>query len=325
MSSSPVTRPATGAASSPTGSGPVGQASGRPALRPARFTRWARPVLIANLVAQMGLVVTGGAVRLTGSGLGCSTWPQCEPGAFTPTLHDATSIHPLIEFGNRALTGVLTIIVIAVVVVVAGDRSRGAGYRFLGAVPLIGVAAQALIGGVSVLLHLNPAIVGVHLLISMALVAASAVLLYRRGEGDGPVQRLVGVRAVWLSRVLAVAAAVVLALGVVVTGSGPHGGDNNVAFRFAVDPVLVAHLHSAAVWTFVALLAALLVALVRGPASAGARRAASLLLAITLAQGAIGYAQYFTGLPVVLVGLHMLGAAVLTAATAWTLMSLRRR
>ncbi|QTE31385.1 COX15/CtaA family protein [Pengzhenrongella sicca] len=273
----------------------------------------------------MALVVTGGAVRLTGSGLGCSTWPQCEPGSFTPALHEATSIHPFIEFGNRTLTGVLGIIVIAVALAVCTDRSRARGYRAFGVVPLVGVVLQAVVGGMSVLLDLNPAVVGVHLLISMSLVAASAVLLYRHGEGDGPVRWLVPAREVWLARALAGVAAVVLALGVVVTGSGPHGGDDEVAFRFAVDPVLVARAHSLAVWVFVALLVTLLVALVRGGAPLRARRAAYLLLAITLAQGAIGYAQYFTGLPEVLVGLHMLGAALLTASTAQTVMTLRRR
>lgn len=312
MSSNPVTSPVTVAR--PTAAGPF-----------ARFTRWTRPVLIANLVAQIGLVVTGGAVRLTGSGLGCSTWPQCEPGSFTPVLHGATSIHPFIEFGNRTLTGVLGGIAIAVALLVFTNRSRATGFRVLGLVPLIGVLLQALLGGVTVLLHLNPAVVGLHLLLSMALVAASTVLLYRYREGDGPAERVVPARVTSISRVLAVAVVVVLALGVVVTGAGPHGGDTQVAFRFDVDPVLIARLHAAAVWVFVGLLAALMVALVRGAAWVRARRAALVLLTITLAQGLIGYVQYFTGLPEMLVGVHMLGAALLAAATTWTLLTLRRR
>ena len=282
-------------------------------------------MLVANLVAQIGLVVTGGAVRLTGSGLGCSTWPQCEPGSFTPKLHGATSVHPLIEFGNRTLTGLLVIIAIAVAVLVFTDRRRSTSFRVLGLVPLIGVALQAFIGGATVLLHLNPAVVGVHLLLSMALVSASTVLVVRGGETDGRPAPLVGPGTIRLARALAVAAAVVLALGVVVTGSGPHGGDNTVAYRFAVDPVLVAKMHAAAVWVFVGLLLALLARLVRGGAPARARRAAFVLLGITLAQGLIGYVQYFTGLPAVLVGVHMLGAGLLTAATTWTLLTLRRR
>lgn len=317
--SHPTSRPAAADAprTSTDGAGPAGPF--------ARFTGWTRPVLVANLVAQIGIVVTGGAVRLTGSGLGCSTWPQCEPGAFTPVLHDATSIHPFIEFGNRTLTGLLAVIAIAVALLVFTDHRRSTGFRVLGLTPVIGVFLQALLGGVTVLLALNPAVVGLHLLLSMALVAASTVLLYRYDESDAPARTLVVGSVVTVSRALAVVAAVVLAIGVVVTGSGPHGGDTEVAFRFAVDPVLIARLHAGAVWVFLALLIALIVLLVRGGAPARARRAAFVLLAVTLAQGLIGYVQYFTGLPEVLVGLHMLGAALLTTATTWTLLTLRRR
>jgi cytochrome c oxidase assembly protein subunit 15 len=281
--------------------------------------------LIANLVAQIGIVVTGGAVRLTGSGLGCSTWPECEPGSFTPVLHEATTWHPLIEFGNRTLTGVVGLVALAVAVLVVTDRSRSRGYRRLGVLPLAGVVAQALIGGVTVLLHLNPAVVGVHMLVSLGLIAVSTALLYRSREGDGPPVRLVAPRVRATGQALAAVAVVVLALGVVVTGSGPHGGDDEVAFRFAVDPVLVAKLHAAAVWAFVAVLATLLVALVRGRGPARARRAATVLLGVTLAQGLIGYVQYFTGLPVVLVGVHLLGAALVAASVTWTLLTLRTR
>ncbi|WP_407342506.1 COX15/CtaA family protein [Pengzhenrongella phosphoraccumulans] len=324
MSSSPATRnPANRPAADPVPNAATGAtASAGPFARLGRFTR---PVLVANLVAQIGIVVTGGAVRLTGSGLGCSTWPQCEPGAFTPVLHDATSIHPLIEFGNRTLTGVLVVIAIAVALLVFTDRRRSTGFRVLGLAPVIGVFLQALLGGVTVLLQLNPAVVGLHLLLSMALVAASTVLLYRYDETDAPAQALVSGRITAVSRALAVAAAAVLAIGVVVTGSGPHGGDTEVAFRFAVDPVMIARLHAAAVWIFVGLLTALIVLLVRSGAPDRARRAAVVLLVVALSQGLIGYVQYFTGLPEVLVGLHMLGAALLTTATTWTLLTLRRR
>ena len=304
---------------------PSALATRTPAGPFGRFTRWTHPVLTANLVAQVGIVVTGGAVRLTGSGLGCSTWPQCEPGSFTPVLHGATSVHQLIEFGNRTLTGVLSVIAIAVALLVFTDHRRARGFRMLGLVPVVGVAAQALLGGLTVLLHLNPAVVGVHMLLSMALVVGSTVLLYRHGEEDGRPERLVPPRVIAISRALAVVCAVVLVLGVVVTGSGPHGGDAHVAYRFAIDPVLVARLHVTAVWGFLALLGALIVTLVRGAAPARARRAALVLLTITLAQGLIGYVQYFTGLPAALIGLHMLGAALLAASTTWTLLTLRHR
>ena len=124
-------------------------------------------------------------MRLTGSGLGCSTWPQCEPGSFTPALHEATSIHPFIEFGNRTLTGFLAVIALTVAMLVWTDRSRSRSYRLLGLAPVLGVVAQAVIGGVTVLFHLNPAVVGVHMLVSLALVAVSTVLVVRERAGDG--------------------------------------------------------------------------------------------------------------------------------------------
>ena len=287
--------------------------------------RWTRAVLVANLVAQTGIIVTGGAVRLTGSGLGCSTWPQCEPGRFTPVLHEATTWHPLIEFGNRTLTGVVGVVALAVALLVVTDVRRSREYRWLGALPLIGVVVQALIGGATVLLHLDPAVVGVHMLVSLALVAVSTLLLVRSGEGDGPPVRLVAPRVRATGQALAAVAVVLLVLGVVVTGSGPHGGDEDVAYRFAVDPVAVAKAHAAAVWAFVVLVVALLVGLTRTVGPATARRAAVVLLVVTLAQGLVGYVQYFTGLPEVLVGVHLLGAALLTATVTWTLLTLRDR
>lgn len=296
-----------------------------PTDRLARWRRWSRGALLVNVVAQGAIVVTGGAVRLTGSGLGCSTWPQCEPGSFTPALTAATSIHRLIEFGNRTLTGFLIVIALTVALLVWTDRSRSRSYRLLGLVPVLGVLAQAVIGGVTVLFHLNPAVVGVHMLVSLTLVAVSTVLVVRGRAGDDPARPVVGPQLIGLSRLLAFVAAVLLALGVVVTGSGPHGGDNNVAYRFAVDPVVIARAHAGVVWLFVAVLALVLVRLYRSAAPDKVRRAGLRLLGVTLLQGVIGYVQYFTGLPVVLVGLHMLGAVLLTASLTWFLLTLRTR
>ncbi len=304
---------------------PTGAAPGTSPLRWPGLRRWTRPVLVANLVAQTGIIVTGGAVRLTGSGLGCSTWPQCEPGQFTPVLHEATTWHPLIEFGNRTLTGVVGVVALAVALLVVTDVRRSRSFRWLGALPLVGVAIQALIGGATVLLHLHPAVVGVHMLVSLALVAVSTLLLFRSGEGDGPPVRLVAPRVRATGQALAAVAVVLLVLGVVVTGSGPHGGDEDVAYRFAVDPVAVAKAHAAAVWAFVALVVVLLVGLARTGGPDRARRAAVVLLVVTLAQGLVGYVQYFTGLPELLVGVHMLGAALLTAAVTWSVLTLRER
>ena len=296
-----------------------------PTDRLARRQRWTRRALLVNVVAQGVIVVTGGAVRLTGSGLGCSTWPQCEPGSFTPALHEATSLHPFIEFGNRTLTGFLVLIALTVAVLVCTDRSRSRSYRLLGLAPVLGVLAQAVIGGVTVLFHLNPAVVGVHLLVSLALVAVSTVLVVRERAGDSPALPVVGQRLLSLARLLTAVAVALLALGVVVTGSGPHGGDDKIAYRFAVDPVLIARAHAGVVWLFVVVLAVVLVSLHRSAAPQAVQSAGRWLLGVTLLQGVIGYVQYFTGLPVVLVGLHMLGAVLLTVSLTWFLLSLRAR
>lgn len=307
----------------------VSPSDGEPSSAPQRPTTrtrdWVRAVLIANLVGQVVLVVTGGAVRLTGSGLGCSTWPECEPGQFTPVMHEAVSWHPYVEFGNRTLAALLVAVSLLTAWAVWRLRERATSFRLLGLVPLVGVVAQAVVGGLTVLVALHPAVVGSHFLLSMVLVAASTLLLVRYGEGDGAPRPLVSGRVTSLSRVLALLTVVVLGLGVVVTGSGPHSGDDEVAYRFALDPVLFSRIHAAAVWLFLAGVVALLVLLHRRPAPAEARRAAQVLLGVTLLQGLIGYVQYFTGLPEVLVGAHMLGASLLVLAQVRQLTSLRSR
>jgi cytochrome c oxidase assembly protein subunit 15 len=309
-----------GAATAPDGIS--GNGTGTAVTR-TRGQRLTRGFIVANLVGQVLIVATGGAVRLTGSGLGCSTWPQCEPGSFTPAFHDALSIHPYVEFGNRLVSIALALIAVAVAVGVLRDRTRSRSYHLLGLTPLLGVLAQAVVGGLSVLGNLHPALVGFHLMLSMALVAASTVLLERERAGDAPARAVVSTRVLALGRALAGLAVVVLALGVVVTGAGPHSGDDAVGYRFAVDPYSIARVHSLAVWAFGAVLVAMLVALRPGPART--RRRLWLLLVVAAAQALIGYVQLFTGLPEVLVGVHMLGAALLTAATTHAYVGLRER
>ena len=284
-----------------------------------------RRILIANLVAQVVIVLTGGVVRLTGSGLGCSTWPECEPGQFTPVAHEAASWHPFIEFGNRTLTGVLLVLALATAWVVWHQADRSRALRWLGLAPLALVVTQAVLGGILVLLGLPPALVGLHFLVSMALVAVSAALVHRLAEGDGPAHRLVGPRTSTLARALAPLSVVVLTLGVVVTGAGPHSGDDEVGYRLALDPAEMARVHSASVWLFVAGVLALVVAVRRAGAPATVTRAAATLLAVTLGQGLIGYVQYLTDLPAALVAAHMVGAALLVIAQVHLLLALRRR
>lgn len=282
-------------------------------------------MLIANLAAQIGIIVTGGAVRLTGSGLGCSTWPQCHPGQFTAQFHEATTYHEFVEFGNRTLTGVLGVIAIATALLVCTDRARSTAYRLLGLAPLLGVAAQAVVGGVIVLLHLHPGWVSAHFLVSAGLVAVSAVLLYRSDEGDGAPTATVGRGERGLVRALLVVLVPVVVLGVIVTGAGPHSGDENVGYRFAVDPAAMTRAHALSVWVFLGILVVLLLRVRRAGFPPRARRAALVVLGVTLAQGVIGYVQFFTGLPELLVGLHMLGAGLLVAATVWLGMTTRTR
>lgn len=277
-----------------------------------------------SFAAQVLIIGTGGAVRLTSSGLGCPTWPLCTAGSLVATPE--MGVHGIIEFGNRTLTGVLGVIAIVVAVLVWRARDRSKAFRVLGLVPLLGVVFQAVLGGITVLVELHPAVVGSHLLVSMALVAVSAVLLDRAREGDGPPEPLVGPRTRVVSWLLMVALVPVLVLGVIVTGAGPHSGDSEVGYRFAVDPAHVTQFHSASVWVFTALLVTLLVLVYRtSPRVDRARRVVLVLLVVTLAQGAIGYVQYFTGLPELLVGAHMVGAALLTAGAARVPLALRSR
>lgn len=285
--------------------------------------------VVANLVGQVLIIVTGGSVRLTGSGLGCSTWPQCEPGSMTPVFSGATSLHPYVEFGNR-LVGValgLVALAMAVLVWVAVARAgRSVVLRRLAVGVLGGVLLQAVIGGISVRADLHPAIVGSHFLISAALVAVSTGLVVRWFEPDGPARPTASPVVRRLGTGLAVLTTVVVVLGVVVTGAGPHSGDADVGYRFAVDPVAVSRLHALAVWGFLAVLVTTTVAVHRARPAVPAQQVwTRVTVVVTLAQGAIGYVQYFTGLPELLVGLHMLGSALLVASVTRLLTTMRTR
>ncbi len=322
-----VERPSSGrrgrrAARSPYPSGVLTVQALRP---PATDHGWLRRVVLANLVVQVGVVVTGGLVRLTGSGLGCPTWPQCVPGSFTPVARQAQGVHKLIEFGNRTLAGVLTVAAVAVVVAVWRWAPHRRALRRLSLLPLLGVFAQAVLGGITVLTQLNPASVAAHFLLSMLLVGLSALLVYRVGEGDGPSLPVVRAEVRVLARVTAVMGAVVLVLGTVVTGSGPHSGDAVHPTRFGFDPRSVAWVHADAVMLFLGLVLATLVAVRVSDAAAAVQRAWLVVLAVTLLQGFIGYLQYYTGLPEAVVALHMLGASLLVVALTRAMLAMRTR
>jgi len=254
---------------------------------------------VAVLVSNIGIVLTGALVRLTGSGLGCPTWPKCTDESFVP--HQALGINGAIEFGNRLLTYVLIVVAIAAFIAIwRWDRTNASLRRHM-AVLALGVPFQGVIGGITVLTDLNPWIVALHLLLSMALIAGSVWLILRvRGTVT---QR----RDPWVLLTYAVVWIVVY-LGTVVTGSGPHAGDDE-APRNGLDPQIMSHVHAWAVYVLLALTVAVAWRLRGTPAG----RAAVVLFAVELAQGTIGFVQYFTDLPIALVAAHLLGAAVLLA------------
>ena len=277
-------------------------------LRQARWAGW------ASLVANIGIVVTGGAVRLTGSGLGCPTWPRCTDASFTP--HGELGLHGAIEFGNRLLTFVL--VAIAVATFLAALRTHRRELVRLAVVLALGIPLQAVIGGITVLVDLNPWVVALHLMLSMVLVALAVRFLQVL---DRPVPAARG-PLVGLAWVVLGVGFVVLYVGTIVTGSGPHAGDADSP-RNGLDPLQWSQLHADAVFLYVGLTVGLLGALLATRADRPAVRATVLLLVLQVAQGAIGFVQYFTGLPEVLVGLHMLGAGVLAASTTWVLLRVR--
>lgn len=283
---------------------------------------WLLRAAVVNLVVQVGIVVTGGIVRLTGSGLGCPTWPECAPGSLVPTAAQTEGVTKLIEFGNRLLTFVVGIAALAVLVLAWRYRR---GLLRLAALPLVGTLGQAALGGYTVMTELHPTTVAAHFLLSMVLIAASTVLLQRLVEPDGPVSSRVERPVAILAWALAGVAAVILVLGTVVTGTGPHSGDADQPARFALDPRTVSMVHADAVLLFCGLLAGYLLVVRRLGRHGRSWTRGLALLAVTLAQGALGYTQYFTALPRVLVGLHMLGASLFAVAITALLLSTRTR
>ncbi|MCW2857128.1 MAG: cytochrome oxidase assembly [Marmoricola sp.] len=277
-----------------------------------------RPLAWASIASNVLLVVTGGAVRLTGSGLGCPTWPRCTDESFTP--HNSLSLHSAIEFSNRMLTFVL--VVVAVATFIAAWQSRRSELRKVALGLLLGIPAQAVIGGIAVLSHLNPWVVSFHLICSLAMISLAVLLLHLvdRDEPLGPPVGSAPVRA--LAWATFAAGWAVLYIGTVVTGSGPHAGDAT-APRNGLDPLELSQLHADVVMLFIGLTIGLLVAAYATGASEATRRAARMLLIVELAQGAIGFVQYFTGVPVVLVGFHMFGAALVAAAMTWMVLATR--
>jgi cytochrome c oxidase assembly protein subunit 15 len=281
--------------------------------------RTVRRLALASVVANAGIVVTGGAVRLTDSGLGCPDWPRCTGSRLTPTGESPG--HAFIEFGNRMLTFVLVAVVAATLVAIVRQQPRRTPLVRLAALLVLGIPAQAVLGGITVLTGLNPWTVMGHFLLSMLLLAVAVVLLWRTGEDDGPARPLVPRPLQQLAYGVLVVVGLTLMAGTVVTGSGPHSGDAKAA-RTGFNPESVSQLHADLVMLLVGLTVALWLAL---RAAHGPSHAAGVLVLVVLGQGAVGWTQYFTDLPIALVAVHMAGACLVVIAACRVVLSLRRR
>lgn len=273
-----------------------------------------RRITLAAVVTNVAIVVTGGAVRLTGSGLGCPEWPTCTEGSVVPLPSaEVTPWHQAIEFGNRLLSFVVLAVAVAALVAVWRQRPRRSDLVRPAAVLVGGVVAQGVVGGVTVLTGLHPLIVAWHFLFSIVLISVALVLHHRAGQPPGIARAVVHPQLRRLQHTLVGVVAVVLTLGTLVTATGPHAGDPGTP-RLAFDPRLTSQFHADGVFLLLGLTVALVFALRATDAPRRVRRAAAALLGIELAQGLIGYVQYFTGLPELLVGAHLLGACLVWMA-----------
>lgn len=278
---------------------------------------------LAALVMSVVIVVTGGAVRLTGSGLGCPTWPKCTDNSLTTT--SAMGVHGVIEFGNRMLTYVLCAAVGWAIIAARSEKPYRRSLTRLGWAQFWVVMSNAVLGGIVVLVGLNPYTVAAHFLLSSALIAVAAVMWQRTKEGDEAPRPLVGKAVQQLVWFLVAATVLLIAVGTVVTGSGPHAGDSSEIERMPLNWENVSKLHAVLAWVVVTLTFALWFVLKAVDSPKGPLDRTRDLFLILLAQGVIGYVQYFTNLPEVLVGLHMLGSALVWIAVLRVLLALRER
>ncbi|WP_367324006.1 heme A synthase [Streptomyces sp. HUAS ZL42] len=292
----------------------------------ARWTpdpRTVQRAALAALVMSVVIVVTGGAVRLTGSGLGCPTWPKCTDDSLTAT--GAMGVHGAIEFGNRMLTYVLCAAVGWAIIAARSEKPYRRSLTRLGWAQFWVVMGNAVLGGIVVLVGLNPYTVAAHFLLSSALIAVATVMWQRTREGDGAAKPLVGKAVQQLVWFLVAASVLLIAVGTVVTGSGPHAGDSSEVERMPLNWETVSKLHAVLAWIVVTLTFALWFVLKAVDAPRAPLDRTRDLFVVLLAQGVIGYVQYFTNLPEVLVGLHMLGSGLVWIAVLRVLLALRER
>jgi cytochrome c oxidase assembly protein subunit 15 len=280
----------------------------RPRIQPDTY----RKITFVAGVLLAVIIVTGGAVRLSGSGLGCPEWPNCSPGRLTP--HDASDVNAMIEFVNRVFTGAVSVAVIVAVLGALWRVPRRRDLIVLAFGLVGGVFLQAVLGGMTVIFELRPELVMAHFLLSILLLANAIVLHQRAGEPEGEPRSIVGLGVRRAGYAIVALACVVLVTGTVVTASGPHGGDEDAQrFGFAIPEV--ARIHGISVAVFLVLVISTLVFLWRTHGSALVRHRLALVLAVALAQATIGYLQYLNDIPAVLVGFHIAGATAVFAAS----------
>jgi len=288
-----------------------------PRVSPRTYHR----VTVGALVALCTIVVTGAAVRLTGSGLGCTDWPTCEQGQFAPALDE---VHGMIEFVNRLFTGVVSLAVILAVLgsLVRTPRRRDLTLLSLGLVA--GVLAQIVWGAFTVWTQLDPRMVMGHYLISAVLVADAAALVQRAATGGTPIAPRVAGRVLWLGRLMVGMAILAIVTGTVVTNTGPHAGDE-AAVRFGFDITSVARIHGISVLVLLGVVLSLLWSAYRTGAPTVVRRWAAVLVAVLVAQAVLGYAQFLLGVPALLVGFHVAGSVAVWLAVLALSFSLVQR
>ena len=298
-------------------------------LLPKPSLRAQRLIAAAVILTQGGIAVTGAIVRVTASGLGCPTWPQCFPGSFTPVpVAEVPVVHQVVEFGNRMITFLVVLTAALAVLAVTRARRRREVLVYAWLMPASTVV-QAVIGGITVLTGLLWWTVAIHLLASMTMVWLAVLLYVKIGEPDHGVARLKVPKPLrQLTLLSAVALAAVLVAGTLVTGAGPHAGDKSVdrtVPRLQIEITTLVHLHSSLLVAYLSLLVALGFALLAVHADRPIMVRLGVLLALVCAQGLVGTVQFFTGVPAALVAVHVAGAAACTAATAALWASMRER
>ncbi|MCG7580359.1 heme A synthase [Mycolicibacterium sp. OfavD-34-C] len=298
-------------------------------LLPEPSLRVQRIIAAAVILTQGGIAVTGAIVRVTASGLGCPTWPQCFPGSFTPVPHpEVPGIHQAVEFGNRLLTFLVVLTAAAAVIAVVRARRRREVLFYAWLMPASTVV-QAVIGGITVLTGLLWWTVAIHLLASMTMVWLAVLLYVKIGQPDaGSYVACVPAPLRRLAALSAVALAAVLVTGTMVTGAGPHAGDkslNRPVPRLQIEITTLVHMHSSLLVAYLSLVIGLGFGLLAVRAPRDVRTRLAVLVVLVAAQGLLGTIQFFTGVPAALVALHVAGAAACTAATAALWASMRER